>query len=73
MVLELSQAIHLIPTLMKFIGSKNFETQNFDLIFMWLDRASKFVYNSVRSDEYFYGKVLEKKYPELIDKGSLNK
>ena len=65
MALELSQAIHLIPIPMEFIWSKNFEIQNFDLIFIWFDRALKVVYTlkfSLRLNEHFYAKVLEKKY-----------
>jgi hypothetical protein len=62
MALELPQAKHPISIPMGFLWSKNFDTQNFDLIFMWFDRASKVVYTSVRLDEYFYGKVSEKKY-----------
>ncbi len=59
MALELSQAKHFIPIPMGFLWSKNFETQNFHLSFIWFDRALKVVCTpkfSLRLDEYFYRK-----------------
>ena len=59
MTLELPQAKHPISIPMGFLWSKNFETQHFDLSFIWFDRALKVVYTlkfSLRLDEYFCGK-----------------
>ena len=59
MALELPQAKHFKAVPMGFIWSKNFETENFDPIFIWFDRALKIAYTlkfSLRLDEYFCGK-----------------
>ena len=63
MALELSQAKQSISIPVGFLWLKNFETQNFDPIFIWFDRALKVVYTlkfSLRLDEYFYEKFWKK-------------